>query len=145
MLGKLSPLEIEQLLLEETVCRIGCIFRGRPYIFPVSFVYDGERIICHSAEGTKLRAMRAQPNVCFEVDRVTALNDWRSVVASARFEELQGPEAAAAMSLFVDRLRPLLAKEIHAVTPHGRAQSQVEATVYCLHIRDRQGRFESPD
>jgi nitroimidazol reductase NimA-like FMN-containing flavoprotein (pyridoxamine 5'-phosphate oxidase superfamily) len=151
MLGKLSPQEIEQLLLEETVGRIGCIFHGRPHIFPVSYVYDGARIICHSAEGTKLRAMRAQPNVCFEVDRVRALNEWRSVVVRGRFEELHGPEAAGAMSLFVERLRPLLTDAvapghgIHAVTPHGRARSQAEATIYCLHLRDKQGRFESPD
>jgi len=148
MLGKLSLQEIERLLLDETVGRIGCIYHGRPYIFPVSYVYDGARIICHSAEGIKLRAMRARPDVCFQVDRVKGLNNWQSVVTRGRFEELQGPEAAAAMSLLVDRLLPELTEAsgpaIHAVTPHGRAGNHAEATIYCLHLYERTGRFESP-
>ena len=69
--------------------RVACLVDGRPYIVPVTYVYDGELgcVYVHSGEGAKVQAMRANPNVCFEVEQVHDMANWRTVIARARFEE----------------------------------------------------------
>ena len=61
--------------------RIGCRDGDSVYVVPISFVYDDGCAYGHSAEGRKLTLMRARPEVCFEVDDIRGLSDWRSVVA----------------------------------------------------------------
>jgi hypothetical protein len=36
---------------------------------PITYVFDGEAVYAHSADGLKIRMMRANPHVCFEVDQ----------------------------------------------------------------------------
>src|SRR5689334_15533829 len=104
MLGLLAPEDIERILHSETVGRIGCHADGRTYVVPITYAYDGTAIYGHSAEGLKLRMMRANPRVCFEVEQVDDLANWRSVIAWTTFEELHGAEAERAMQLLASRL-----------------------------------------
>lgn len=47
---------------------------GSPYVLPVHFVFEGDRIYLHFArEGKKLDHLRANPSVCFEADEVIRL------------------------------------------------------------------------
>ncbi|WP_206613691.1 pyridoxamine 5'-phosphate oxidase family protein [Mycolicibacterium elephantis] len=108
MLGTLAPDEIEELLSTEAVGRIGCIHEGRPYVVPVCYVYQDGAVYGHTTEGMKWQAMRAHPDVCFEVEHVDTLNDWRSVIAWGRVEELDGADAEHGLRLLIDRLMPLL-------------------------------------
>lgn len=41
MLGELNSDQIERILGSEVVGRIGCHDAGRPYVVPVTYVYDG--------------------------------------------------------------------------------------------------------
>ena len=43
-------------------------------------------LYCHSGEGLKLQMMRANPSVCFEVDRHENLANWQSVIAQGTFD-----------------------------------------------------------
>jgi uncharacterized protein len=72
MLGELKPEQINAVLFNEVVGRIGCHGEGRTYIVPITYVFDGDAVYGHSAEGLKIRMMRANPNVCFEVDQFGA-------------------------------------------------------------------------
>jgi uncharacterized protein len=148
MLGELSSEQIEHLLHSEVVGRIGCHAEGRTYVVPVNYVYDGEFLYGHAADGMKLRMMRANPEVCFQVDHRTGLSDWQSVIAWGRFEELQGSEATRAMDLLLDRLLPLLAGE-GAPATHDEARATLAAgtavehlALYRIRLRERTGRFE---
>jgi nitroimidazol reductase NimA-like FMN-containing flavoprotein (pyridoxamine 5'-phosphate oxidase superfamily) len=150
MLGKLTPEQIEHLLHSEVVGRIGCHTEDRTYVVPVNFVYDGECLYGHAAEGMKLRMMRANPEVCFQVDHRTSLSDWQSVIAWGTFEELQGHDAARAMDLLLDRLLPLLARE-GAPATREEARKTLAAgppvqhlAIYRIRLRERTGRFEKP-
>ena len=67
MLGELSEQQIEDVLRTEVIARIGCLSDGRVYVVPVSYVYDGTYLYGHAMDGAKLRAMRANPQVCVEV------------------------------------------------------------------------------
>ena len=48
MIGKLNNEEIEEFLKENVLGRIGCHDKGKTYVVPVSYVYDGKYIIVHS-------------------------------------------------------------------------------------------------
>jgi nitroimidazol reductase NimA-like FMN-containing flavoprotein (pyridoxamine 5'-phosphate oxidase superfamily) len=73
MLGTLTDAQIDRLLHTESVGRIGCHAGGRPYVVPVTYVYDGSAIYGHTGDGMKVRMMRENPAVCFEVDRMESL------------------------------------------------------------------------
>ena len=95
MLGELTTEEIDDLLRSEAIGRIGCYAFGRPYVVPITYAYDGVAVYGHSREGMKLRAMRSHPSVCFEVDRMDGLSDWRSVIALGTFSELEARRGRA--------------------------------------------------
>src|SRR5579864_8874055 len=90
MIAPLPDSEIERLLSEEFVGRLACSADGRPYVVPIAYAYHDGYIYSHTTEGLKVRMMRRNRNVCFEVDRVQDEFNWRSVVAWGTFEELRG-------------------------------------------------------
>ncbi|MCF7929726.1 MAG: pyridoxamine 5'-phosphate oxidase family protein [Spirochaetales bacterium] len=60
---------IEAFLDKAPVCRIGMVDEGRPYIVPVHFVYERDRIYFHSAHaGRKISVLQRNPVVCVEAD-----------------------------------------------------------------------------
>ena len=149
MLGELSPQEIEELLRSEITGRIGCHADGRTYVVPVTYAYDEGTIYCHSAEGLKLRMMRKNPIVCFEVDRVKDMGNWRSVIATGRFEELFGRDALPAMDVLIKRFvaieRPdqphpsyvFRDSEAEPARTDGR-----EIVIFRIRLAEKSGRFE---
>jgi hypothetical protein len=95
-------------------------------------------------DGAKLRAMRANPHVCFEVEHVDNLANWQSVIAWGSFEELEGGAWDAGMRLLVDRVMPLLLSSTSA-PPHGATPgppSGRHGSVYRIRLGERTGRFE---
>ena len=144
MLGELTPEEIDELLRSEAIGRIGCYGFGRPYVVPITYAYDGVAVYCHSREGQKLRMMRSHPTVCFEVDRVDGIADWRSVIATGRFSELEAMEAELAMQLLQRRVAPLVPSETSA--PDSRIHASGHPwSVFRILLGERTGRFEHPD
>ncbi len=150
MLGELDRDQIEQVLRSEVVGRIGCHDAGRPYVVPITYAYDGHAIYGHSTEGEKLHMMRANPFVCFEVEQLEDLANWRSVIAWGEFEELDGEEAERALQLIVNRLRPLIASTTahpgieQASRPerHGHEPGSRSAVFYRILLQQKTGRFE---
>ncbi len=149
MLGTLNGEQIDRVLRSEVVGRIGCHGSGRTYIVPITYAYDGGHVYGHSGEGLKLRMMRANPHVCFEVDHMDDLAHWQSVIAWGTFEELHGEEAANAMRLLVDRLAPLMTSETsqpsHGVAARGEQHKHpagTNAVIYHITLTEKTGRFE---
>ncbi len=151
MLGELNEAQVDQVLRSEVIGRLGCHAQGRTYIVPITYAYDGDCIYGHSAEGMKVRMMRANPNVCFEVDDMESMANWRSVIAWGVYEELSGEEASQAMQLLIERLRPLIASET-SPAPHGDGTVSSEAhrgdaagktaVVFRILLQEKTGRFE---
>jgi nitroimidazol reductase NimA-like FMN-containing flavoprotein (pyridoxamine 5'-phosphate oxidase superfamily) len=94
--------QIDELLREQFVARIGCQAAGEVYVVPIIYAYDGEAFYVASVEGRKVELMRAAPRVCFEVDRYEA-GSWRSAIAYGRYEELAGDDAERALDLLAAR------------------------------------------
>lgn len=112
MLGTLTTPEIERLLKKEVVGRIGCRTGDRVYVVPISYVYDGECIYCHTHEGLKVEAMRKNPKVCFEVDHLHDMANWQSIIVQGEFEELTHPELRThGLKLLHQRILPMPSSE----------------------------------
>ena len=144
MLGELTRDEIEQLLLRATVARIGCHAEDRTYVVPITYAYDGECAYAHSADGLKIRTMRTNPNVCFQVDDISDLSHWSSVVAWGPYEELSGALEDRAAELLHSRLGPLHASATALKHPrvHGIAQHAARTTLFRIRLTEKTGRFE---
>lgn len=86
MLGSrpVDPLTRDQALLlldAAPVAHIGLISEGDPYVTPMSFVLDGDRILFRTKAGKKLDALRANPKVCIEASQYDPESgEWASVI-----------------------------------------------------------------
>jgi uncharacterized protein len=143
VLGELTSEEIDQVLHSEAVGRLGCYAFGRPYVVPITYAYDGVAVYAHSREGLKLRMMRSYPNVCFEVDRMDGLSNWKSVIAMGTFSELQAKEAELAMEILRRRFAPLVPSATSVPDGHLHP-SGMPWSVFRILLGERTGRFESP-
>jgi hypothetical protein len=64
-----DPTEIAKIMSNAQVGRIGLSMNEQPYVVPVNFAFDHDRIYFHCADtGMKLDFLRTNPRVCFEVD-----------------------------------------------------------------------------
>lgn len=149
MLGELSTQEIIELLRSEVTGRIGCHADGRTYVVPVTYAYARGDVYCHSAEGLKLRMMRKNPVVCFEVDRVEDVGNWKSVIATGRFEELTGSDAIAAMDVLIARFGEIGDKAAthpsYVLRSAGAEPPRADGrpiVLYRIRLAEQTGRFE---
>lgn len=92
MFGILNQIEIEEVLHHQIIGRIGCHSDSVTYIVPISYAYDGKNIFAHTFEGMKIGMMRKNTNVCFEVDSISNMDNWQSVICWGSFKELVNPE-----------------------------------------------------
>jgi len=61
--------EMERLLKEAEIGRLGTCTDGEPYVVPLLFAYHDGKIVFHCAKrGKKLDNIAKNPRVCFEVD-----------------------------------------------------------------------------
>jgi nitroimidazol reductase NimA-like FMN-containing flavoprotein (pyridoxamine 5'-phosphate oxidase superfamily) len=128
--------EIEELLRTALVGRIACCAHGveggdgRPYVVPLAYGYDGDAIYAHSGAGRKIRLMRAQPLVSFEVDRAVASDRWQSVIAEGIYDEITGAD---------ERDRAL-----RIIYPNSVPDLDPETIVYRICLTTKSGRHEIP-
>jgi nitroimidazol reductase NimA-like FMN-containing flavoprotein (pyridoxamine 5'-phosphate oxidase superfamily) len=92
MLTELTKAEIQEVLTNNYIGRIGCRDGDRIYIFPVNYVHQHDMVYCQSYEGAKVAMMRAQPNVCFEVEEIRDFYHWKTAMGWGTFEELTSAE-----------------------------------------------------
>lgn len=148
MLGKLNTIEIEDLLKSQVIGRIGCHADNTTFIVPISYVYDGESIYAHTKEGLKLNLMRKNPDVCFEVDEMKDMANWKSVIAWGDFQELKdSSERNKGLQLLVNRILPLVSSETTHLFPDWPFASddisKIRGVVFRIRLKEKSGRFES--
>jgi nitroimidazol reductase NimA-like FMN-containing flavoprotein (pyridoxamine 5'-phosphate oxidase superfamily) len=129
---------IDAFLEARLVGRIGCHLDGCTYVVPVVYAYDGGSLYACSGEGRKIEMMRANPNVCFEVDEYdeAGSGSWRSVIAEGVFEELEGLAAARAVALLAKRF---LARTGRRGRPR-RGKSDGKIVAFRIRIEHASGR-----
>lgn len=98
-----DPQELESVLREAAVCRMGLCDEGKPYVVPMNYGYRDGSVFLHSAaEGRKIDILRRNPNVCLEFEKDVELvpaeaacsfsMKYRSVIASGKAVFLEGTE-----------------------------------------------------
>lgn len=144
MIGELSPQQVERVLHAEVTGRIGCYAEGRVYVVPITYAYDQDAVYAHSSDGLKIRTMRANPNVCFEVEQVDDLAHWRSVVAWGTYEELSGASEDQGLEILLQRFAPLRTSETASPRAHGHRADGVSGRpiVFRIRLNEKTGRFE---
>jgi uncharacterized protein len=77
--------EIEAMLLRNRVGRLAFALYDRVEIQPIHYIYERGWLYGRTSEGNKVAALKHYQWVAFEVDEVTDLFDWRSIVIHGSF------------------------------------------------------------
>ncbi len=95
VIHEMSREECLKVLAGARLARLACAYENQPYIVPAY-------LACHAppggdaclygftTAGQKVEWMRANPLVCVEVDEFASFDQWVSVIAFGRYEELPG-------------------------------------------------------
>lgn len=147
MLGVLSREQSEHVLRSELLGRIGCYASGKVYIVPVTYVFTNNYIYAHSKEGLKIKIMRKNPKVCFEVESRENMGNWRSVIAWGKYEELKTLSGQnKAMKILNDRLLPFLVSEsvkpAQVKDPPLQVEKEFKPVIYRISVEEISGRYE---
>lgn len=147
MVGELNETQIKNVLASQAIGRLACTDKKQPYVVPVTYAYDGKCIYGQTIEGLKLKLLRKNPNVCFEVDIITDMANWQTVLVFGEFEELKNTEAKKARELLFDRVFPLMTSS--TVHPFGHEEkgkikddARIKPVMYRIKISKITGRFE---
>ena len=147
MLGQLDDAQIRNILSSQAMGRLACTDGKKPYIVPVTYTYNGKYIYGQTNEGTKLKMLRKNPNVCFEVDMMMDMRNWQSAIVYGKFEELKNEQAKKARDILFGRVFSLMTSSTihaheHEVTEELDDSNRVKYVMYRIKIRKVTGRFE---
>lgn len=121
---QLTEKEINDLLAYSMVGRLATVSAGGiPYVVPVHFAYENEKIYIHGLiKGQKLNNIAANPNVCFEVDHFETFimpaenapcdvnTQYQSVILTGTAKLVEDErEKTDALNYIVEKYTPLLA------------------------------------
>lgn len=116
--------DMEALLRRVGFCHLGCMDgRGRPYVVPMNFAYDGESVFFFTTEGMKTENMDEHPEVCLQVEEVVDAAHWQSVMVFGRAERLAQAEEVERAMQHITKSNPALTPAINRtqVDSWGRA------------------------
>jgi len=147
MFGELNREEIEELIKNQFIGRLGCYADGVTYVVPISYAYDGTYIYGRTFEGMKINMMRHNSKVCFEVDNTRNLANWQSVIAWGEFEEMKEKnEKRNALQKLYDRALPMISSETMHITPQwpfpAKEIDEIDGIFYRIRLTEKTGRFE---
>lgn len=147
MLGELNKDQINNIIQSQSICRIGCVDNNRAYIVPISYFFDGEYIYAQSREGKKINLMRMNPNVCIEIDIINGSNNWQSVIAYGKFEELKGEASDNARKKLFDNVLTLMTNSKIHKFEHSDDEilddsNRIKLIMFCIKIVESTGRYE---
>jgi|SRR5215470_3391604 len=148
LITKLRSRECREFLTGTGFGRLACSCNDRPYIVPIYFCLDANRLYGFSTLGQKILWMRQNPLVCVESDDIRAHDDWKSVVILGRYIEFPaGPDGAEAREHARSLLkqRPLWWQSGYTATQVRRGPKDVEPIYYCILIEKMTGLRGSPD
>jgi uncharacterized protein len=150
MFGNLETSEIESILHSKILGRIGCHSDNTTYIVPISYAYDGEFIYALTGEGLKINIMRQNPEVCFEVEDIPDMGNWKSVICWGNYEELtEKEERIRALEILHDRQLPHVTSATTKLSSSWPFRpdhiENIPGVVFRIRISKKTGRYEKQD
>ncbi|WKK76998.2 pyridoxamine 5'-phosphate oxidase family protein [Marivirga salinae] len=147
MLGELTDKQINDVLESQFMGRIGCQAKGKPYIVPIGYAFEDPYIFARSKEGLKIEIMRENNEVCFQVDIIENMVNWRSVILWGTYEEISDEvEIQTATDIIMEKMAPVITSE--TLNPQGQPMAPVivekekKAIVFRIKITKKSGRYE---
>jgi uncharacterized protein len=142
--------ELEPIIQQAQVCRIGLCGDKGPYVVAMNFGYEDGCVYLHSSPGgRKIEMIRADSRVCFQVETGAALREadtacawgmrFKSVVGFGRAELVEDPEEkVAALNIIMDHYSEK--------APHGYSAEHLErVAVIKIPLREATGRLQGYD
>lgn len=147
MTGALSTAEIDAVLQNQLIGRLGCHANGVTYIVPISYAYDGTFLYGHSAEGRKITMLRENPAICFQTDVMPDMGNWQSIICWGQFEELkEEADRLQAVQLLSARQFPLVSSRnmhLNSSWPfHSSDIREVTGVLFRIRLTEKTGRYE---
>ena len=147
MTGQLTQLEMDNLLHSQLVGRLACIQGDAPYIVPMAYAYDGKNILGQTVAGLKLRILKENPKVCFEVDQLIDLRNWKSVIVFGTFRLAPETFLPQARQWLFNRIYPLSTPaqahaHEHAVESLVGDEDRVKPVLFMIEVERMTGRYE---
>lgn len=146
MFGQLTDDESRAFLNQHIYGRIGCHAFDKTYVVPISYAYHDGKIYGHTFDGLKVKMMRSNPAVCFQVDTLGDPANWKSVITQGVFTELEGEERTEALRILLSRkISPVVSETIKLSPdwPFTPADiSEIPGIVFSITIEEISGRFE---
>ncbi|XCF04859.1 pyridoxamine 5'-phosphate oxidase family protein [Tamlana crocina] len=115
MIKTLDKSESIAVLASNFIGNLSYIYRGRPFVVPITYFYDKNIgvIISYSGEGHKIRAMRLHKQVSLGVSEIDSVNSWNSILAHGTYKELSGATAKVQLHLFSLGVKDLIINKEH--------------------------------
>lgn len=142
MIENLDDKTSRELLGKKRTGHLGCVLpSGEPYVVPVNYLFEDDRIYIHSLPGEKISAMRDNPRVCVQTEEIADDGfEWQSVIAFGEFREITDrKEKIRILSEFFDKF-PLF-------TPvEARFEEEdfdADLVIFCVEINRLSGVAES--
>lgn len=108
----LSDKECKELLANNYLGNIAYISGESPYMVPMTYYFDGDHtVIGYSSEGHKTDAMRKNNRVSLHVMELRDINNWTSVLAHGKYEELGDGDAKAYLRQFAGGIKDLILRK----------------------------------
>ncbi|MBK7883360.1 MAG: pyridoxamine 5'-phosphate oxidase family protein [Chitinophagaceae bacterium] len=150
MFGQLTREQIEEVLTKQLVGRIGCHADNITYVVPTSYAYHDNTIYCHTYEGMKLNMMKQNPQVCFEVDVLENLSDWKSVIAWGKFEEItKEADRKDALQILLNRSLPFITSKTMQFGDDwpftASTTENINGVLFKIQLKNKTGRYEMGD
>jgi nitroimidazol reductase NimA-like FMN-containing flavoprotein (pyridoxamine 5'-phosphate oxidase superfamily) len=148
LITKMRSRDCRELLARLGFGRLACVSNNRPYVVPIYFSYDDERLYCFSTLGRKIEWMRENPLVCVEVDEIVAHDNWVSVVALGHYLEFSNSRKDVKAREYIRSLierRPLWWQSGYNAVQVRRKRKPVIPVFYCIQIEEMTGVSAFPD
>jgi hypothetical protein len=148
LVRELNREECHDLLERLGFGRLACARENQPYIVPIYFAYEPDRLYGFATVGQKIEWMRSNPMVCIEVDEVRSHVEWASVIVRGRYEELPDTPEYSEVRLQAQSL--LEKRSLWWQTGFAAAQTRGQfdrdiPIFYCIHIEEITGHRASAD
>jgi len=139
--------EMNEVLHQQIYGHLGCHADGVTYVVPISYAYDGQYIYAHSRKGMKMTFMEKNPQVCFQVDVLENMGNWRSVIAWGSYEALSDvADRKKAIEILLQRHAPPVASQTvqlgHEWPFTSEHLESIGGVVFRILIKEKTGRFE---
>lgn len=120
---------VHRILDDGLVCHVGVAVDGQPYVLPMAYARDGERLLLHGSVASRLMdSLTAGAQACVTVTHLDGLVvarsgfssslNYRSVVALGTLREITDPdEKVRTLDRIADHLAPGLSREQRASEP----------------------------